>query len=88
MRGISKRTVLYTEMVVDETIIHSPNLDFFLGRYNDQHPSVVQLGMNNLININSNSIILLPGGSDPFLLAHAAELCQQYGSGYGEVCIA
>mmetsp|Transcript_26573 Transcript_26573/g.44426 ORF Transcript_26573/g.44426 Transcript_26573/m.44426 type:complete len:555 (-) Transcript_26573:79-1743(-) len=44
LRYITKRTVLYTEMVVDDTIIHSPNLDFFLGRDIEEGPSVIQLG--------------------------------------------
>eukprot|EP01035_Chromulina_nebulosa_P002734 gene2734-3723_t len=68
MRGITKRTVLYTEMVVDDTVLHSPNLDFYLGNYGNQHPSVIQLG-----------------GSDPTTLAQAAELCERYGGGYGEI---
>ena len=45
MRGITKRTVLYTEMVVDDTVLHSPSLDFYLGNYGNQHPSVIQLGI-------------------------------------------
>lgn len=54
MRGITRHTVLYTEMVVDETAIHSPNLDFFLGCYPDQYPSVVQLGeIRMMIPINA-----------------------------------
>ena len=75
MRGLTRKTVLYTEMVVDETIINSPNLSFFLGRYTDRnndevmHPSVVQLG-----------------GSEPATLSQAAEMCEQYG-GYGEVSL-
>jgi tRNA-dihydrouridine synthase A len=44
MRGITRKTVLYTEMVVDETILYAPSLDFFLGRYIDENPSVIQLG--------------------------------------------
>ena len=46
MRGITKRTVLYTEMVVDDTVLHSPNLDFYLGNYGNQHPSIIQLGLS------------------------------------------
>jgi tRNA-dihydrouridine synthase len=44
IRGMSKKTVLYTEMVVDDTVIHGPGLDFFVGKYIDEHPSVIQLG--------------------------------------------
>lgn len=44
IRGLTKRTVLYTEMVVDDTIIHNPNLDFFIGRDIEEQPSVIQLG--------------------------------------------
>jgi tRNA-dihydrouridine synthase A len=44
MRGITRKTVLYTEMVVDETILHAPNLDFFIGRNTEVEPSVIQLG--------------------------------------------
>ena len=31
MRNITKHTVLYTEMVVDETLIYNPNFDQFVG---------------------------------------------------------
>lgn len=44
MRGVTKKTVMYTEMVVDDTIIHSPTLSFFLGRSIEEEPSVIQLG--------------------------------------------
>ncbi len=44
MRGITRKTVLYTEMVVDETIIHAPSLDFLIGRCIEENPSVIQLG--------------------------------------------
>lgn len=44
MRGITRKTVLYTEMVVDETLMYNPNLDIFVGRYIDEDPSVIQLG--------------------------------------------
>jgi len=43
-RLISKRTWLWTEMVVDKTIIHSPLLDKYLWFPQDQHPVVLQLG--------------------------------------------
>mmetsp|Transcript_17063 Transcript_17063/g.37112 ORF Transcript_17063/g.37112 Transcript_17063/m.37112 type:complete len:493 (-) Transcript_17063:102-1580(-) len=67
-RLISKRAVLYTEMVVDNTLIHNPhNLERFL-HYNrtpdqhSQHPVVLQLG-----------------GSDPDKLAAAAQLAAPFG---------
>lgn len=47
LRFITKKTVLYTEMVVDDIINHVDNLDFFLGRNIDETPSVIQLGGNN-----------------------------------------
>ena len=47
MRGLSKRTVLYTEMIVDDTINHHPNLDFKIGRDIEEQPSVIQLGGHN-----------------------------------------
>lgn len=44
LRGFTKHTVLYTEMVVDETVLNTPSLDFFIGRYIEEDPSVVQVG--------------------------------------------
>lgn len=44
MRGITRRTVLYTEMVVDSTVLNTSNLDFYLGRQIEENPSVIQLG--------------------------------------------
>ena len=88
MRGITKRTVLYTEMVVDDTVLHSPNLDFCLGNYGNQHPSVIQLGLSIVLQpsrVNLLKYITFLGGSDPSALAQAAELCERYGGGYGEV---
>ncbi|GAX83434.1 hypothetical protein CEUSTIGMA_g10859.t1 [Chlamydomonas eustigma] len=43
-RIISKRTWLWTEMVVDKTILHTPFLDKFLWFPPEQHPIVCQLG--------------------------------------------
>ncbi|CAL8471488.1 g11030 [Coccomyxa elongata] len=43
-RLISKHTWLYTEMVVDQTIIHNPNTDRFLWFPPEQRPIVCQLG--------------------------------------------
>ncbi len=70
MRSLTRKTVLYTEMVVDETVKHCipGSLDFFIGKNVQEEPSVIQLG-----------------GSDPETLADAAEICEQYSSGYGEI---
>ncbi|PSC72239.1 tRNA-dihydrouridine synthase A [Micractinium conductrix] len=43
-RLISRHTWLYTEMVVDQTIIHTPYLDKFLWFPPEQRPIVCQLG--------------------------------------------
>ena len=70
LRGITKKTVLYTEMVVDDTVNHTDNrmLDFFIGKNIEESPSVIQLG-----------------GYNPETLAQAAETCEQYGGGYSEI---
>ena len=44
VRLLSKRTLLYTEMVVDNTLIHSHLRDGFLRFHPDEHPIAVQLG--------------------------------------------
>lgn len=66
MRGITRKSVLYTEMLVDETIIHThPSaLDFMVGRAINEDPSVIQLG-----------------GHDPHTLAEAAAKCEAYCQG-------
>ncbi|KAK9861204.1 hypothetical protein WJX84_007819 [Apatococcus fuscideae] len=46
-RLMSKHTWLYTEMVVDSTIIHNPNTDKFLWFPQEQHPIACQLGGSN-----------------------------------------
>ena len=69
MRLLTKRTQLWTEMVVDDTILHNletEKCDRFLGYHTQEHPIVCQLG-----------------GSDPKKLAEAAEVVQRYG--YDEV---
>lgn len=43
-RMISRHTWLYTEMVVDKTLIHNPDHDRFLWFPPEQHPIVCQLG--------------------------------------------
>ena len=47
VRLISKHTWLWTEMVVDKTIIHTPVLDKFLWFPSEQHPIVCQMGGSN-----------------------------------------
>lgn len=47
VRGLTKKTVLYTEMCVDDTITHNPNLDFIIGKDIEENPSVIQLGGHN-----------------------------------------
>lgn len=46
-RLISRHTWLYTEMVVDQTLLHSPFTDRFLWFPPEQHPIVCQLGGSN-----------------------------------------
>ena len=43
-RCITKRTWLWTEMVVDKTIIHVDNLDYHLWFPPEQRPIVLQVG--------------------------------------------
>jgi tRNA-dihydrouridine synthase A len=47
MRILSKRIVLWTEMVVDDTIQNAKNLDEHLAYHPDQHPIVCQIGGNS-----------------------------------------
>lgn len=62
-RLLSRKTTLYTEMVVDKTVTHNPdNLDRWLKLPAGQGPVVLQLG-----------------GNDPALLAEAARLAAPYG---------
>ena len=47
IRGVTRKTVLYTEMAVDSTIFYqSHNLDWFIGKDIYEEPSVIQLGGN------------------------------------------
>ncbi|KAL4452462.1 hypothetical protein ABPG75_008124 [Micractinium tetrahymenae] len=46
-RLISRHTWLYTEMVVDQTLLHTPFLDKFLWFPREQRPIVCQLGGSN-----------------------------------------
>ena len=63
MRGITRCATLYTEMIVDTTVLHqSLNLDFFIGKDISEHPSVIQIG-----------------GHDADTVASAAHIVGQYG---------
>ena len=69
MRLLSRRTLLYTEMVVGTTITHNlgePLLDRILGFEEIEHPIAVQLG-----------------GDDPETLKVAAKVCEDFG--YDEI---
>lgn len=69
LRQVTRKTVLYTEMVVDDVVLHNEQrLDFFLGTHAvNEHPSVIQLG-----------------GHEPESLARAAEIVSRYGN-YSEI---
>lgn len=66
MRGITRKSVLYTEMLVDEAVhySHPSTLDFMLGKGIEEDPSVIQLG-----------------GYDPVMMANAAAKCEEYCQG-------
>jgi len=69
MRLLTKRAQLWTEMVVDDTVLHNlepVKCDKFLGFHSIEHPVVCQLG-----------------GSDPAKLTEVAQVVQRYG--YDEV---
>ena len=46
-RIMSRKCVLWTEMVVDETIAYSDHLEMWLGKDSNTHPIVCQIGGNN-----------------------------------------
>ena len=63
MRKITKETLLYTEMVVDSTLLHQTSrLNYFLGHHIEERPLAVQLG-----------------GSDPKDVSEAAYICESFG---------
>lgn len=63
MRILSKRAVLWKEMVVDSTVVHTVDLDFYLAyERSNSHPIVCQVG-----------------GNDPIMLQHATKKVLQYG---------
>lgn len=47
MRLITRKTKLYTEMVVDATVNHTPDLARFMYSHPVQHPVALQLGGSN-----------------------------------------
>ena len=63
MRKITRETLLYTEMVVDSTLIHqTARLNYFLGHHTEERPLAVQIG-----------------GSDPTEVSEAAYICESFG---------
>ncbi|RLN60840.1 hypothetical protein BBJ29_001868 [Phytophthora kernoviae] len=63
MRMITKETLLFTEMVVDQTLLHQKkNLDYFLGHDPMEAPLALQLGGNSVEDLGAT-----------------AHLCQTYG---------
>lgn len=58
MRFFSKKTVLYSEMVVDDTVIYSPGLDFLLGKNIQEQPSIMQIGGHDPENLAKASEIV------------------------------
>jgi len=71
MRLLSRRCKLYTEMLVDQTLMYNMKpyeaQEFFLGHSDIEHPLAVQLG-----------------GNDPETLGMAAKACEEWG-GYDEI---
>lgn len=63
-RLLSKRTWLWTEMVVDNTIIHTDQLDKFLWFPPEQHPIVLQLGGSNPVTLRKAAEKAAPYGYD------------------------
>ena len=63
VRGITQKTTLYTEMVMDDAVINNPlALEKYIGHSAAENPLVLQLG-----------------GCDPTKLGDAAALCERYG---------
>ncbi|CAI5735350.1 unnamed protein product [Hyaloperonospora brassicae] len=54
MRMITKETLLYTEMIVDQTLLHQKkNLDYFLGHDAVEAPLALQLGGNSVEHLSA-----------------------------------
>ncbi|DBA01239.1 TPA: hypothetical protein N0F65_010831 [Lagenidium giganteum] len=63
MRLITRKTLLYTEMLVDQTLLHQQhNLNYFLGHDSAEAPLALQLGGNSIED-----------------LGEAARICNEYG---------
>ncbi|KAK9818858.1 hypothetical protein WJX74_002305 [Apatococcus lobatus] len=63
-RLMSRHTWLYTEMVVDSTLIHNPNTDKFLWFPPEQHPIVCQLGGSNPTQLAKAALMVARYGYD------------------------
>ncbi|KIZ03210.1 tRNA-dihydrouridine synthase A [Monoraphidium neglectum] len=63
-RLISRRTWLWTEMVVDKTIIHTPHPDRFLWFPPEQRPLVLQLGGSDPQTLAAAAVKAAPYGYD------------------------
>ncbi|KAI8464838.1 MAG: dihydrouridine synthase-domain-containing protein [Monoraphidium minutum] len=63
-RLISRRTWLWTEMVVDKTILHAPQLGRFLWFPPEQHPIVLQLGGSDPETLAAAAVKAAPYGYD------------------------
>ena len=87
-RLISRHTWLWTEMVVDNTLIHQPSRDRFGWQQLEQFSSL--LGTKATINTylsrrwlwfppEQHPIVCQLGGSNPTTLAAAAKIVEEYG---------
>ena len=63
-RMMTTHTWLWTEMVVDKTIIHCPNPDLHLWFPPEQHPIVLQMGGSNPDELRSAAAVVAPYGYD------------------------
>ena len=63
LRLLTRRTVLWTEMICDDTLMWRKDIpDYFLGLHDVEHPIVAQLG-----------------GNRPESMADAAAMCEAFG---------
>ena len=89
MRILSKRCVLWTEMVVDETIVHSPDIDEHLSYqencYDDENDDASTIHVKNetLSSSSIHPIICQIGGINPDYSGIATKCVEKYG--YDEV---
>jgi tRNA-dihydrouridine synthase A len=63
-RMMSNKVWLWTEMVVDKTIIHSNNLDMHLWFPPEQHPIVLQVGGSDPETLRAAAAKIVPYGYD------------------------